>query len=71
MAVVNVYWVKLASWHIVDTLDHGDLTKTLCGRYTLNVQQEDRPTNERSCESCYRRYVARQEAQKADDGSPN
>lgn len=55
---MNVYWVQVSpgrSWHVVDTLTRdASMTKTRCGRYTTKPQQDDRPANERTCETCYR-----------------
>lgn len=51
---MNVYWVKLRSWHAVDTFNRSGETKTRCGRYTFNVQQDERPGGERTCETCLR-----------------
>lgn len=52
----DVFWVRIRSWHIVRTFTRvqgGAITA--CGRSVRGADFVDqRPANERSCESCYR-----------------
>jgi hypothetical protein len=56
---VNVYWVKIRSWHGVNTISRGDGTFTKCGRYTMNPRQDERVISEKTCENCLRLVAPR------------
>lgn len=56
---VNVRWFRIVSWHIASGLvSRASHPKSLCGRWADGpeslVLHEDRPGNERTCESCLR-----------------
>lgn len=52
-------WVKVDSWHIVETMQNAEnmwSVETLCGLKIANVSEavEKRPRKDKTCESCFR-----------------
>jgi hypothetical protein len=44
-------WVRIRSWHIVDPRR---TTFTLCGRVATGARAESPPSDEATCETCFR-----------------
>lgn len=52
---MDVSWVKVRSWHVLDTPTRmPDVYVTRCGRRAQGPVLDERPGNERTCETCLR-----------------
>lgn len=57
---MNVRWFKIKSWHIYNQVSRGNVPLSACGRWgalaggVIAEIVDDRPANEKSCETCLR-----------------